>query len=219
MISGCHNIAGKLKLSEVPEKLWIHLMVDFITKLPVAAGKDAILVVCNRLSKMMYFVATTEETSAEGLVRLFRDNIWKLHGLPESMVLDRGPQFATELTKELNKMLGIETRLSTAFHLQIDGQTEQMNQELEQYLRFFVDHRQKDWLEWLASAEFAVNNKVHTVTKILSFMANYGRELRMGEDIRKRGKVEKVMEFVERMKKVYEEAGAALKKAQKDMKR
>ena len=194
-------------------------MVDFITKLPVAAGKDAILVVCNRLSKMMYFVATTEETSAEGLVRLFRDNIWKLHGLPESMVLDRGPQFATELTKELNKMLGIETRLSTAFHLQIDGQTEQMNQELEQYLRFFVDHRQKDWLEWLASAEFAVNNKVHTVTKILSFMANYGRELRMGEDIRKRGKVEKVMEFVERMKKVYEEAGAALKKAQKDMKR
>ena len=219
MISGCHNIAGKLKLSEVPEKLWIHLMVDFITKLPVAAGKDAILVVCNRLSKMMYFVATTEETSAEGLVRLFRDNIWKLHGLPESMVLDRGPQFATELTKELNKMLGIETRLSTAFHLQIDGQTERMNQELEQYLRFFVDHRQKDWLEWLASAEFAVNNKVHTVTKILSFMANYGRELRMGEDIRKRGKVEKVMEFVERMKKVYEEAGAALKKAQKDMKR
>ena len=168
---------------------------------------------------MMYFVATTEETSAEGLVRLFRDNIWKLHGLPESMVLDRGPQFATELTKELNKMLGIETRLSTAFHLQIDGQTERMNQELEQYLRFFVDHRQKDWLEWLASAEFAVNNKVHTVTKILSFMANYGRELRMGEDIRKRGKVEKVMEFVERMKKVYEEAGAALKKAQKDMKR
>ena len=60
-------------MSEVPEKLWIHLMVDFITKLPVAAGKDAILVVCNRLSKMMYFVATTEETSAEGLVRLFRD--------------------------------------------------------------------------------------------------------------------------------------------------
>ena len=219
VISGCHNIAGKLKLSEVPEKLWIHLIVDFITKLPVAAGKDAILVVCNRLSKMMYFVATTEETSAEGLVRLFRDNIWKLHVLPESMVLDRGPQFATELTKELNKMLGIETRLSTAFHLQIDGQTERMNQELEQYLRFFVDHRQKDWLEWLASAEFAVNNKVHTVTKILSFMANYRRELRMGEDIRKRGKVEKVMEFVERMKKVYEEAGAALKKAQKDMKR
>jgi len=86
-------------------------------------------------------------------------------------------------------------------------------------LRFFIDHRQKDWLEWLASAEFAVNNKVHTATKVLPFIANYGRELRIGEDIRKRGKIEKATEFVERMKKVHEEARAALKKAQKDMKR
>jgi len=194
-------------------------MVDFITKLPVVAGKDVILVVCDRLSKMTHFIATTEGTLAEGLARLFRDNVWKLHGLPESVVLDRGPQFAAELTKELNRMLGIETRLSTAFHPQIDRQMEHMNQELEQYLRFFVNHRQKDWLEWLASAEFAVNNKVYTTTKVSPFMANYGRELRMGGDIRKRGKVEKVMEFVERMKKVYEEAGAALKKAQEDMKR
>jgi len=72
----------------------------------------------------MYFVATTEGISAEGLVRLFRDNVWKLHGLPESVILDRGPQFAAELTKELNKMLGIEMRLSTVFHPQIDGQME-----------------------------------------------------------------------------------------------
>ena len=128
------ELAGKLKLSEVPEKPWIHLMVDFIMKLPVVARKDAILVVYNRLSKMIHFVATTEETLAEELVRLFRDNIWKLHRLPESVVLDRGPQFAAELTKELNRMLGIETRLSTAFHPQTDGQTERINQELEQYL-------------------------------------------------------------------------------------
>ena len=213
------ELVGKLKLNKVPEKLWTYLTVDFITKLSVVAGKDAILVVCNRLSKMAHFVATTEATSAEGLVRLFRDNMWKLHGLPESVVSDRGLQFAAELTKELNRMLGIETRLSTAFHSQMDGQTERMNQELEQYLRFFVDHRQKDWPEWLVSAEFAVNNKVHTATKVSPFMANYGRELRMGGDIRRRGKVEKAMEFVERMKKVHEEAGAALKKAQEDMKR
>ena len=90
---------------------------------------------------------------------------------------------------------------------------------MEQYLRFFLDHRQKDWPEWLASAEFAVNNKVHTATKVLPFMANYGRELRMGDDIRRRGKVEKVMEFVERMKKVHKDAGAVLKKVQEDMKR
>jgi len=213
------ELAGKLKLSEVPEKLWTHLMVDFIMKLPVVAEKNTILVVCNRLSKMTYFVAITEGMLAEGLARLFWDNMWKLHRFPESVVSDRGPQFAAELTRELNRMLEIEMRLSTAFHPQTDGQTEQMNQELEQYLRFFVEHRQKDWLEWLASAEFAVNNKAYTATKVLPFMENYGRELRMGGDIRKKGKVERAMEFVERMKKVHEEAGAVLKKTQEEMKR
>jgi len=81
--------AGKLKLSEVPQKTWTHLTVDFITKLPVVAGKDVILVVCNRLSKMTHFVAMTEGTLAEGLARLLRDNVWKLHGLPESVVSNR----------------------------------------------------------------------------------------------------------------------------------
>ena len=69
------EVAGKLKLSEIPEKPWTHLIVDFIMKLPLVARKNAILVVCNRLSKMIYFVATTKGTSAEELVRLFRDNI------------------------------------------------------------------------------------------------------------------------------------------------
>jgi len=86
-------------------------------------------------------------------------------------------------------------------------------------LRFFVDHQQKNWLECLAGAEFAVNNKVHTATKVSPFMANYGREMRMEGDIRKKGKVEKAGEFVERMRRIHEEAGAALKKAQEDMKR
>ena len=95
----------------------MHLIVDFITKLPIVARKDTILVVCDWLSKMTYFVTTTEGTLAERLVRLFRDNIWKLHGLPESMVLDKEPQFAAELTKELNRMLGIEMKLSIVFHL------------------------------------------------------------------------------------------------------
>ena len=213
------ELAGKLKLSEVPQKTWTHLTVDFITKLPVVAEKDAILVVCDRLSKMMHFVATTEGTSAEGLARLLRDNVWKLHGLPESVVSDRGPQFAAELTKELNKMLGIKTKLSTAFHPQTDGQTERMNQELEQYLQFFIENRQKDWPEWLVAAEFAINNKVHMATKVLPFMANYGREMRIEGDIRRKEKVESATEFVEKMKKVHEEAEAALKKTQEEMKR
>ena len=82
-----------------------------------------------------------------------------------------------------------------------------------------MDYRQKDWPEWLALAEFAVNNKVHTVTKVLPFMANYGKELRIGGDIRKKEKVESATEFVERMKKVHEKAGATLKKTQEKMKR
>ena len=116
-------------------------------------------------------------------------------------------------------MLEIKTKLSTAFHPQADRQTERMNQELEQYLQFFIEHRQKNWLEWLAVAEFAVNNKVHTATKVSPFMANYGKELRMGGDIKRKGKVESVTEFVERMKKVHEEAEVALKKTQEEMKR
>jgi len=118
------ELAGKLKLSEMPEKLWTYLTIYFITKLLVVAGKDVILVVCDRLFKIMHFVATTEETSAKGLMRLFRDNMWKLHGLPESVVSDRGLQFVVELTKELNQMLGIKTKLSTVFHPQTDGQIE-----------------------------------------------------------------------------------------------
>ena len=99
------------------------------------------------MSKIAHFVVTTERTLAEGLARLFRDNVWKLHGLPESMISDRGLQFAAELTKELNMMLGIETRLLIAFYPQTDRQMEQINQELEQYLRFFTEYRQRDWPE------------------------------------------------------------------------
>ena len=93
-------------------------MVDFITKLPLVAEKDTILVVCNMSFKMAYFVAIIE-----GLARLFRDNVWKLHRLPESVILDRGLQFAVELTKELNRMLRIKTRLLMVFYSQTDRQT------------------------------------------------------------------------------------------------
>jgi len=94
-------LAGKLRPNEIPEKLWQHILVDFITKLLVSKGHDSILVVCDRFSKMSHFVVTTEKTMAEGLARLFRDNVWKLHGLPESVISDRGPQFAAGMTREL----------------------------------------------------------------------------------------------------------------------
>ena len=177
------------------------------------------MVVCNQLTKMAHFIPTTEKTSAEGLARLFRDHVWKLHRLPESIISDRGAQFAANLMKELNQILGIETRLLTAFHPQTDRQTEQTNQELEQYLRMFIDHRQEQWPEWLGTAEFAYNNKVNTSTKVSPFRANSGRNPRIGFKMRKQGKSEGAKEFAGRMKRIQEEAQAALKKAQEEIKK
>ena len=205
--------------NSIPEKPWTHISADFITKLPLAQGYDSILVVVDRLTKMVHFIPTTEKTSAEGLARLFRDNVWKLHGLPESIILDRGPQFVAGLMRELNGMLGIVSKLSMVFHPQTDGQTERVNQELEQYLRMFIDHRQEQWPEWLGTAEFAYNNKVHSSTRIMPFKANYGQDPRIGFEGRKKGKYEGAEKFVTKMKKIQEEAKAALGKAQEEMKR
>jgi len=82
-----------------------------------------------------------EKTSAEGLARLFRDHVWKLYSLPESIILNRGVQFVAGIIKELNELLGIQTKILIVYHPQIDGQMERINQELEQYLRVFIDHR------------------------------------------------------------------------------
>jgi len=151
--------AGKLIPNSIPEKPWIHILANFITKLPLAQGYDSILVVVDRLTKIVHFIPTTEKMSVEGLARLFRDNVWKLHSLPKSIISDWGPQFMAGLMKELNEMLGIKSKLSTVFHSQTNGQTERVNQELEQYLQMFIDHRQEQWLKWLETAEFAYNNK------------------------------------------------------------
>jgi len=166
--------AGKLIPNSILEKPWSHISADFITKLPLAQEYNSILVVVDRLTKMAHFILTTEKMTAGGLARLFRDNVWKLHGLPESIISDRGLQFAAGVMRELNTMLGIDSKLSMVFHLQTDGQTERMNQELEQYLRMFIDHRQEQWPEWLGTAEFAYNNKVQTSTKVSPFKANSG---------------------------------------------
>jgi len=152
-VKGCntcqHNknhteqLAGKLMPNLISEKPWMHISVDFITKLLLAQGYDSILVVVNRLTKMVHFIPIMEKTLAKGLARLFRDNMWKLHGLPEHIISDRGLQFVAGLIKELNEMLEIKSKLSMVFHLQTDGQAERVNQELEQYLRMFIHYRQE----------------------------------------------------------------------------
>jgi len=133
--------------------------------------------------------------------------------------LDRGVQFTAGIIKELNNLLGIQTKLSTAYHPQTDRQTERINQKLEQYLRVFINHRQEQWPDWLETAEFAYNNKIHTATKISPFKANYGQDPRMGFEGRKKGKYEAAGKFVERMKKIQKKAKAVLEKAQEEMKK
>ena len=123
------------------------------------------------------------------------------------------------LMKELNGMLEIKSKLLTAFHPQTDGQTERVNQELEQYLRMFIDHRQEQWPEWLGTAEFAYNNKVHSSTRTLPFKENYGQDPRMGFEGRKKRKYTGTEKFIEKMKEIQEKAKAALGKVQADMKK
>jgi len=168
---------------------------------------------------MAHFIVTTEKTSVEGLAKLFRNHVWKLHRLPESIISDRGVQFTAEMMKELNNLLEIQTKLSTAYYPQIDGQTERINQKLEQYLRVFIDHRQEQWPDWLGMAEFAYNNKIHAATKTSPFKVNYGQDLRMGFKERRKRKYKAAGKFIEKIKKIQKEAKAALGKAQEEMKK
>ena len=121
--------------------------------------------------------------------------------------------------KELNNLLEIQTKLSTAYHPQTDRQTERINQELEQYLRVFIDHRQEQWPDWLGTAEFVYNNKIHVATKISPFKANYSQDPRMGFERRRKEKYEVAGKFVEKIKKIQKKVKAALGKVQEEMKK
>ena len=109
--------------------------------------------------------------------------------------------------------------MSTVFYPQIDGQTERVNQELEQYLRMFINHRQEQWPDWLGTVEFAYNNKVHSSTKILSFKANYRQDPRIGFEMRRKRKYKGAKKFVTKIREIQEEAKAVLEKAQEEIKK
>ena len=124
-----------------------------------------------------------------------------------------------EMMRELNNLLGIQTKLSIAYHPQTDRQIERINQELEQYLRVFINHRQEQWPDWLGMAEFTYNNKIYAATKILPFKANYGQDPRMGSERRRKERYKVAGRFVKRIKKIQEKAKAVLEKAQKEIKK
>ena len=161
---------------------------------------------------MVYFIPTIEKILVEELARLFRNNVWKLHGLSKSIILDKGLQFIAGLMRELNRMLEIKSKMSITFHSQTNGQIEKVNQELEQYLRIFINHRQEQQSDQLRTVEFAYNNKAHLSTKILPFKANYRQDSRMGFKMRRKGKYKGTEKFMIKMKEIQEEAKVTLEK-------
>jgi len=123
---------------------------------------------------MAHFIPSTKDMNARQFQETFMREIFRLHGLPRDIITDRGSIFTSDLWKETTKKLGIERRLSTAFHPQTDGQTERTNSTLEQYLRAYVNYQQDDWKELLPMAKFAYNNGYQESTKHTPFFANYG---------------------------------------------
>jgi hypothetical protein len=197
--------------------------MDFIVKLPHSKGSNGILydsiwVVVDCLSKKARFVPISESITAEQTCDLFIQHIFREHGAPKAIISDRGPQFAAKFWKEFHRLLGIEARLSTAFHPQTDGQTERVNQTLEQYLRCFIDFQQDNWVSLLPLAEFSYNNSFHTSIKSSPFFANYGFNPSF-EFLDSDSSVPLANTKVKEMKEVQEELVKELEKAKESQKK
>jgi len=173
-------LVGELHPLRIPDSRWDTLSVDFVVELPLSSGHNAVMTMVDSVSKQAHSIPTHTMVTAEGAARLFLYQVWKLHSLPMCVVLDRRPQFAAHFTRELYRLLGIKLASSTAWHPQTDGQTERVNQELDQYLRLFVNERQNDWYNLLPLAEFQHNNHVHSTTQHPPFLLDTGRLPRMG---------------------------------------
>jgi hypothetical protein len=148
--------------------------MDFIVKLPASQGFDSILVFVCRRTKQAMFVPCNETIDSARTADLFLRNVFRFHGLPDEVISDRGPQFKAKFWKAIMKTLGIKINLSSAYHPESDGQTERVNQCLEQYLRCYIDYQQDNWVELLPYAEFSYNNSCHASTNLSPFYANYG---------------------------------------------
>jgi len=151
--------------------------MDIITDLPKSDGYDTILVVIDRLTKMSHFIPCSTDLDARQFINLFMKEIVRLHGLPHDIITNRGTLFTSDLWRETTGKLGIERRLSTAFHPQTDGQTERTKAILEQYLRAYINYQQDNWCGYLPLTEFAYNNGYQETIKNTPFFANYGINL------------------------------------------
>lgn len=158
----------------VPDHAWVHISMDFIEQLPLSARKDIIWVVVDRFTKYSHFIALAHTFTASSLAFIFLDNIYKLHGLPQSVISNRDKIFTSQFWQHLFQLIAIDQCLSTAYHPQSDGQTERVNQCLESYLRCMCSANQKRWSVWLPMAELWYNTSYHTSLGTNPFEAFYG---------------------------------------------
>uniref|UniRef100_A0A670J9K7 Gypsy retrotransposon integrase-like protein 1 n=1 Tax=Podarcis muralis TaxID=64176 RepID=A0A670J9K7_PODMU len=212
--------AGLLEPLPTPERPWEVVSVDFMTDLPRARGKAAVMVVVDQLTKMCHFIACSHAVSAEETAKLFVEHVFRLHGAPLRIVSDRGRNFTSRFWRKLMSLLDVEVSFSTARHPETNGQAERANSILQQYLRCYVDDRENDWVDKLALAEFAYNNAEHVSTGMSPFMANYGCHPRAfpGEGAG-RWSVPAAEEFVEEMEALHQQLKLNLERAKEEYKR
>jgi hypothetical protein len=169
-----HQPYGKLQSPEVPKRPWEWVTVDFVGPLPMSKGSDYLMVVTDRLTKYIHLIPTNTKMTAPQLAPLFMGHIVMNHRMPKYITSDRDKLFTSKFWASLTDLMGIERRLTTAYHPQANGQTERTNQTVEQYLRHYVNYQQDDWVVYLPMAQFAYNNAIHSTTGETPFFANYG---------------------------------------------
>ena len=166
---------------EAPQQAWQEITIDFIVKLPLSKDTitdikyNSILVVVDRLTKYAHFIPWKEKGNAKDLAKVILKEIIANHGIPQSIISDKDKLFTSKFWNTWTQQLGTKVKLLTAYHPQTDGQTEQTNQTLEQYLRHYINFKLNNWIDLLPLAQFAYNNHQHSTTRISLFYANYGK--------------------------------------------
>ncbi|PIL28410.1 hypothetical protein GSI_08444 [Ganoderma sinense ZZ0214-1] len=188
--------------------------MDMIVKLPDSHGYDSIWVVCDRLTRYAHFVPCNEAMDAPALAWLFFDRIFRHHGMPESIVSDRGTTFVSQFWNALTSLLRTELKFSTAHHPQTDGLTERTNQTLECYLRAYVSSQQDDWVDYLPLAEFAFNNHASLSTGKSPFFANLGYHPTFNPLITPTATVPAANDMAQRLSRLHVELQAQLRATQ-----